>query len=228
MNHPLPERGEATRPYRWNVALVEDHLLQRKRTEELVAAQPGLRTVWSGETLPEYLKWAANAPEDDRPHLLLLDLMVERGPSVTPEAVETVIRAGTRVLVISAMASPALIRRVIRAGVDGVVGKRDSEADIVAAIWTALGRGHWMTPELASVIAGDENRPTLSEQEERVLVMYASGLTLDAVAEALDIKADTAKKYLSRVKVKYAAAGRPANTKLELNEIARQDGLIDT
>lgn len=228
MNDLEPERGDAARAYRWNIAVVEDHLLQRKRTEELVAAQPGLRTVWSGETLPEFVAWAKDVREGDRPHLLLLDLMVERGPSASPEQIETVIRAGTRVLVISALASPALIRRVIRAGVSGVVGKRDTEADIVAAMWTALGQGHWMTPELASVIAGDENRPELSEQEERVLVLYASGLTLDGVADAMGIKADTAKKYLSRVKVKYADAGRPVNTKIELNEVARQDGFLDT
>jgi DNA-binding NarL/FixJ family response regulator len=154
--------------------------------------------------------------------------MVERGPCVTAAQIETVIAAGMQVLVISALASPALVRRVIRAGVAGVVGKRDSEADIVAAIWTTLGHGHWMTPELASVIAGDEQRPALSEQEERVLVLYASGLTLDGVAAALGIKTDTAKKYLNRVKVKYAAVGRPASTKIELNEVARQDGLLET
>jgi DNA-binding NarL/FixJ family response regulator len=228
MNHPVPEPRDAVRPYRWNVAVVEDHLLQRKRTEELVVAQPGLRAVWSGETLPKFLAWFEGVREEDRPHLLLLDLMVERGPSATPEQIETVIHAGVRVLVISALASPALVRRVIRAGVSGVVGKRDPEADIVAAIWTTLGQGHWVTPELASVIAGDENRPTLSDQEERVLVLYASGLTLESAAEALGIKADTAKKYLNRVKVKYAAAGRHASTKIELNEVARQDGLLDT
>lgn len=228
MSSPTTKLGEAARPYRWNIAVVEDHLLQRKRTEELVAVQPGLHTVWSGETLPEFLAWIERAQGNERPHLLLLDLMVERGPSVTQEQVEAVIRAGVRVLVISALASPALIRRVIRAGVVGVVGKRDSEADIVAAIWTALGQGNWMTPELASVIASDDARPALSDQEERVLVLYASGLTLEGVAEAMGIKADTAKKYLSRVKAKYAAAGRPASTKLELNEAARQDGFLET
>lgn len=221
------ELGVAPRAYRWNVAVVEDHLLQRKRTEELVASQPGLQMVWSGETLPAFLAWVTDARAEVRPQLLLLDLMVERGPSATPEQIETVIQAGIRVLVISALASPALIRRVIRAGVGGVVGKRDSEADIVTAIWTTLGQGHWMTPELASVIAGDDARPALSEQEERALVLYASGLTLDGVAGAMDIKADTAKKYLSRVKLKYAAAGRPVNTKLELNEAARLDGFLD-
>lgn len=222
-----PPLGESARPHQKNVAVVEDHLLQRKRTEELVAAQPGLRLAWSGETLPDFLAWLRNAREEDRPHLLLLDLMVERGASVNADQIRGVIATGIRVLVVSALASPALVRRVIRAGVSGIVGKRDSEADIVTAIWTTLGQGHWMTPELAAVIACDDARPALSDQEERVLVLYASGLTLDGVAEAMGIKTDTAKNYLGRVKQKYAAAGRSVTTKLALNEAARQDGLLD-
>lgn len=228
MSYSTDELGQAPQSHQWNVALVEDHLLQRKRTEELVAAQPGLRTIWSGETMPEFLAWLDGTQERDRPHLLLLDLMVERGPSVNPEQILTVQRQGIKVLVISALASPALLRRVIKAGVGGVVGKRDSEADIVAAIWTALGQGNWMTPELACVIAGDDSRPAISEQEERALVLYASGLTLDSVADAMGIKADTAKKYLSRVKIKYADAGRPVTSKIELNEVARQDGFLES
>lgn len=227
MNEQQGGWGQPVQALPRTVAVVEDHLLQRKRTEELVAAQPGLRLVWSGETLPAFLAWLARSATADRPQLLMLDLMVERGPSATPEDIEAAIEAGIRVLVISALASPALIQRAIRAGVAGVVGKRDSEADIVTAIWSVIGGGHWMTQELASVIAGDASRPAFSEQEERVLVLYASGLTLDSVAEAIGIKPDTAKKYLNRVKVKYAAAGRPAGTKLELNEAARRDGLLD-
>ena len=226
-NNPSSTLGESAQPHQRTVAVVEDHLLQRKRTEELVAAQPGLRLVWSGETLPEFLAWSTSALDEDRPQLLLLDLMVERGASVNTDQVRTVIAAGTQILVISALASPALVRRVIRAGVGGIVSKRDSEADIVAAIWTTLGQGHWMTPELAAVIACDDARPALSAQEERVLVLYASGLTLDGVAEAMGIKTDTAKNYLGRVKQKYAAANRPVTTKLALNEAARQDGFLD-
>lgn len=75
---PLSELGMTPQSHRRNVAVVEDHLLQRRRTEELVAAQPGLCAVWSGETLPEFLRWLESAPAEVRPHLLLLDLMVER------------------------------------------------------------------------------------------------------------------------------------------------------
>ncbi|WP_215814233.1 hypothetical protein [Pimelobacter sp. 30-1] len=221
----VPSQG--ARRYEWRVALVEDHMLQRKRTEELVAAQPGLRVVWSGETLRDFTAWLDTVPEPRRPQLLILDLMVERGASADPAVVRELTRSGLKVLVLSAMASPELVRKILRAGIGGIAGKRDSEEDIVAAIWTVLGRGQWLTPELASVIAGDAERPQLSDQEERALVLYASGLTLEAVAAALGVKKDTAKKYLSRVKAKYATAGRPVGTKLELNTVAQQDGYLD-
>jgi DNA-binding NarL/FixJ family response regulator len=219
--------GARSRAFRWRVALVEDHLLQRRRAEDLVGAQSGLDVVWSGETLPDLLTWLETVGDGRRPHLVLLDLMVDRGPSVDPEQVRRVVRSGIRVLVLSAMSSPDLVRKVMRAGVAGVVGKRDPEEDVVAAIWTVLGHGHWTSPELARILAAGSDRPQLSDQEERALVLYASGSTMEAVAEALGVRKDTAKKYLSRVKAKYAAAGRPARTKLDLNHLALQDGYLD-
>ncbi|HEX7738751.1 MAG TPA: response regulator transcription factor [Marmoricola sp.] len=211
----------------WRVAVVEDHLLQRKRTEELVDAQDGLRVVHSSETFPEFLRWLGAADVRERPHLVVLDLIVDRGPNVDPERVRRLIESGVRVLVLSALTSPRLVREVIRAGVGGVVSKRDREEDIVVAIWAVLRHEHWVTPELASVIATEADRPRLSDQEERALVLYASGLTLDGVASELGVRPDTAKKYLSRVKAKYAAAGRPVRTKVDLGREATRDGLLD-
>lgn len=223
---PHPADSTSSR-YRWRVAIVEDHLLQRRRSEELVEAQSGLKVVWSGETLPEFRNWLAETSGERRPQLLILDLLVDRGDAVNVEHVRELVRSGLRVLVVSALTSPDLVRQVLRAGVAGVVSKRDSEEDVVAAIWTVLGRGQWLTPELTSVIAGESGRPALSDQEQRALVLYASGLTLDAVADALGVQRDTAKKYLSRVKAKYAAAGREVRTKIDLNRAAQIDGLLD-
>lgn len=211
----------------WQVALVEDHLLQRRRTEEILARESGLVVVASCSTLPEFLAWLRRAPVSARPHLLVLDLSVDRGPSVDPEIVARLVGAGLRVLVLSAMASPPLVRGVIKAGIAGIVGKHDSEQDVVDAVWTVLRRGEWMTPDLAAVIAADADRPQLSDQEERALVLYASGLTLGDVAKALGVKQDTAKTYIARVKSKYAAAGRTVRSKVDLSRIAIDDGYVD-
>lgn len=209
------------------MALVEDHLLQRRRTEEILGHQSGLVVVASCSTLPEFLAWVQRAPAHTRPHLLVLDLSVDRGPSVDPDVVGRLVDAGLRILVLSALASPGLVRSVIKAGVSGIVGKRDSEQDVIEAVWTVLRQGEWMTPDLAAVIAADADRPQLSDQEERALVLYASGLTLGAVAEALGVKPESAKTYIGRVKGKYAAAGRPVRSKVELSRIAVDDGYVE-
>lgn len=210
----------------WRIAIVEDHVLQRKRTEELVRAQSGLGVVCSVESLPDFLAWLRHATPRNRPHLLILDLVVERGRSANPALVRDLVESGMRILVLSAMASPEMVRAILQAGIGGIVGKRDSEEDIVSAIWAVLGRDEWVTPELAAVLAADNQRPALSDQEERALVLYASGLTLPAVAEALGVEVATAKTYLKRVKVKYAAAGRPVHSKLDMNRAATRDGFM--
>lgn len=205
---------------------MEDHLLQRLRTEDLLCRQRGFEIVHSSETLGEFVRWLHEADSSRRPHLLVLDLIVDRGQDADPESVRKVIGAGVQVVVLSAMASAPLVREMIRAGVTSVLGKRDSEAEIVSAIWSALGRRAWMSPELAGVLAGDGDRPRLSDQEERVLMLYASGLTLDAVASELGIKPGTAKTYLRRIKQKYADMGRPVGTKVDLSRAAVSDGYL--
>lgn len=221
------QRGDVDDEGYWRVAIVEDHLLHRHRTEELVAGQSGLRVVASCETLQEFVEWLRRTDVRSRPHLLILDLVVDRGRDADPALVRQLVDSGIRVLVFSAMASAPLVRAVLRAGVSGIVGKRDSEDDVIAAVWAVLQRGQWITSELASVMATDSNRPALSDQEERALILYASGLSLEAVAVALNVKRETAKTYLERVKRKYTAAGRPVRTKVDLHREALRDSLID-
>lgn len=212
---------------RCRVAIVEDHTLQRTRTEELLREAGEFDIVFSGASAPEFVNWTRQVQRAARPHLLVLDLMVDRQPSVDPETVAALIDAGLRIVVLSALASPPLVRSVMRAGVSAIVGKSDSEADILAAMRAVLRGEEWMTTELATVIAGDPERPTLSIQEERALVLYASGLTMQEVAAAMNIGRETAKQYLDRVKRKYADVGMQVRSKLDYGRVAWQDGYLD-
>ncbi|WP_354637100.1 hypothetical protein [Kitasatospora camelliae] len=67
--------------------------------------------------------------------------------------------------------------------------------------------------------------PRLSPKELRILVDYASGMTLKSAARRAGITPNTAKDYLDRVKSKYRQAGRPAYTKIDLALRVREDGL---
>lgn len=208
------------------VAIVEDHMLQRKRTEELMR-QRGYRVVFSGESTPEFVAWVRSAPRKVRPHLLVLDLMVDRQPSVEVELVRRLLKAGLRIVVLSALASAPLVRAIVRTGVTGIVGKRDREEDLLSAIDAVLRGKVWMSSELAKVIAGDPERPSLSIQEERALVLYASGLTLEQVASIMNVKPATARQYLVRVSDKYTSAGIQAKSKLDLSRIAWVEGYAE-
>lgn len=212
--------------FRWRVAVVEDHLLQRHGVVGLLASQPGVRVVVDCESVPQFLAWLDRVPPSRRPHLLVLDLHVDRGTPANPEVVRRLVRHGMRVLVLSALGSPSQVRAMLRAGVTGVVSKRDSAEDILTAVWAVLAHDQWLTPELDHVLSAAADRPELSDQETRALALYASGHTLDAVAVRLGIQRGTVKKYISRVKAKYAAVGRPARTKVDLHRVAREDGLL--
>ncbi len=60
-------------------------------------------------------------------------------------------------------------------------------------------------------------------QEARILSLYASGLTLDAVARRVGIRRGTARTYLDRIRNKYAAAGRPIGNRVEYAARVRED-----
>ncbi len=211
----------------YRIAIVEDHVLQRNRTELILAEHPDLAVVFSGESAPEFMAWVRQAPPELRPQLLILDLMVDREPSVDPDLVAALVQAGLRIVVLSALASPALVRKIVHAGVNAIVGKRDSEEDLMAAIRATLLGESWMTPELANIIAGDPDRPTLSIQEERALVLYASGLSMEDVAASMNVSPNTAKQYINRVKAKYTAVDVIARTRLDLGRIAWAEGYLE-
>ncbi len=208
------------------IAIVEDHLLQRKYATSLISRQQDMTVVFAGESLPEFISWLRASPEPRLPALLLLDLVVDRQASASPDTVKHLVEQGCKVILFSALSAPQLVRKMVHAGVHGVLGKRDEDRNILAALREVLDGGQWMSPELAQVISRDQQRPKLSDQEERVLILYASGLTLDAVAEAVGVKPDTAKKYLQRLKAKYADSGRPLRSRTDLIKAAAQDGYL--
>jgi len=223
-----PSSGSSRQPQRTRrIAIVEDHLLQRTYTAQLIAEQPDMQVVFCGDTLAEFVDYLGEVDPGDRPDLLVLDLVVDRGEDADPHTVSRLTSEGMPVILFSAMASPPLVRRMIHAGISGIIGKRDSTSDIMTALRTALAGGEWITSELAAVLTNDPQRPTLSIQEERALVLYASGLTIDAVATSMGVRQNTVKKYLQRVKQKYASLGREVHTKIDLSREARADGLLD-
>jgi two-component system uhpT operon response regulator UhpA len=162
-------------------------------------------------------------------NVVLLDLDLGDDVPTSAKIVELA-AAGVAVVVVSTFADPRRVRESIAAGALGYVPKSENAAEIVHAVRAAArGEAH-VTQALAAMLVAadgpDESAPALSPQERRALVLYASGLPLKSVARQLDISVETAKTYLTRVREKYAHAGREARTKIALHRRAVEDGLL--
>jgi len=160
--------------------------------------------------------------------VVLLDL--ELGDSLPPAVKIASLRmAGVATVVVSSYTEPALVRECLSSGALGFVPKSDDARTLVDAIRVAARGDTYISAAVAAALLADDAvslAPRLSEQERRVLVLYASGLPMKSVARRLDVGYETAKSYLGRVREKYAECGREARSKIDLRRRAVEDGLI--
>ena len=209
------------------VAVVEPHVLQRNRTAQLLHHDPGLDVVFAGESVLALMAWMSAQDRSGWPHLLITELL---GPPLGMRdraAVRALREAGVRVLLLSSLHPRGATQRILDEGVDGVVSKTDEEAEVMRAVARVLAGEPAITGRALAALQMAPTAPRLSEQETKVLELYAVGQPIDDIAAQIGVRPDTARKYLSRVKEKYAAIGRPAKTRLDLARRAHEDGLID-
>lgn len=69
--------------------------------------------------------------------------------------------------------------------------------------------------------------PNLTAREIQILREWVMRDSKSEVAEALFITPATVSTHVNRIRIKYAAVGRPANTKAALLARALQDGHVD-
>ena len=159
--------------------------------------------------------------------LVILDLRLEDGS--TPKSnVEQLHAAGIKVLVFTTADYPDLVRAATAAGVLGVVRKSVRNTELVEAIRSAADGNTVATMDWASAIDADPalSEVNLSPRQRQVLELYASGEPANRVASLTGLSTETVNVYLSRVRRKYADAGRPAPTKTDLYKRALEDGWL--
>jgi two-component system uhpT operon response regulator UhpA len=219
---PVVPRQPGT--HRIRIAIVDDHqMMLDALTTWLRAEAHDLDVVIAVTGFRELLRHPRFPVE-----VVLLDLDLGDDVPASAKIVELA-AAGVAVVVVSAFADPRRVREYVAAGALGYVPKSENAAEIVHAVRAAArGEAHVSQALAAMLVAGlpDESGPALSPQERRALVLYASGLPLKSVARQLDISVETAKTYLTRVREKYAQAGREARTKIALHRRAVEDGLL--
>ena len=136
--------------------------------------------------------------------------------------------AGVPVLLYTQDTRLGVVAKCLQAGAMGIVNKREAPSVLVDAA-RAVARGEpFMNADWASALAADVRWavPNLAPREVEALRLYATGLLKTSVARRMGIREATVDEYLTRIRRKYQASGRPIATKLDLYLRALEDGYI--
>ncbi|MGI5217323.1 LuxR C-terminal-related transcriptional regulator [Nocardia sp. CA-290969] len=210
------------------IGLVEDHESVAIGLAAMLGPEPDLELVATAGTVSELLEHPA-CRVDDTPALDLVVLDLRLADDSAPEENVATLRGnGVEVLVFTGADNTYLVRSAARAGVLGVVRKSEDVATVVAAVRRAASGEQVVTTDWAAAIDGDPqlSRVGLSPRQEEVLTLYASGEKASRVARLTGLSEQTVNDYLSRIRQKYADAGRPAPTKTDLYKRAVEDGWL--
>ena len=216
--------GEDT-PRRVRLALLDDHeVLLDTISSWIYANAPDFDLVLSASTWLE-LVHSDNFPTD----LVFIDFQLQETISIEAR-VRTCRAAGAKVIVISSLDTREARERALAASAAAFLVKTLPMREIMDTARRIMGIDHgaelqkdWRPLPIGAM---NQSRPKLSAGEVEALKLYVSGLSTTEVAERMNVRYETAKTYLRRVREKYAKAHRPASKKAELIRRAAEDGYL--
>lgn len=127
---------------------------------------------------------------------------------------------GCRVLILTALTAPGVLRRAMRAQVAGFLPKDVGAAALIAAVRTVAAGGRVIDSELAAAALEAPESP-LTQRETEVLRLSATGAQPAEIAERLFLTYGTARNYLTSAVAKLSARNR-----VDAIRIATESGWI--
>ena len=195
------------------VLLVDDQPLIREGLRTILDAQEGIEVAGEAGDGAEALDQSRRL----RPDLVLMD--VEMPGSDGIEATRTIVASGgPRVVILTTFNREDYIAQALRAGASGFLLKTAPPAELVGAVRSAVDSDALLAPEVTRrLIESYLARPDpaaapwlaeLTDREREVLVLIATGLSNDQIAEKLFLSTATVKTHVNRVFAKTGVRDR--------------------
>jgi two-component system, NarL family, response regulator DevR len=188
---------------RIRLALVDDSEVVRLGLRSLLShPETGIEVIGEGGTVATGVAMCVRV----RPEVVLLDINLPDGTGL--DACRQILRQlpETRVLMLTSVATDALVDDAIRAGAHGYLLKEIDGRGLVQAIHDVAAGKSILDPAITARLmqllkSGGANRALdgLSPQEKRVLALIADGCTNKEVAAQLNLSEKTVKNYLSTI-----------------------------
>jgi two-component system response regulator NreC len=204
------------------IVLADDHLVVRSGLRMLLEAEEGFEVVAeAGDVLDAMRRVSAYHPS-----VLILDLNMPGGSSLTaiPEIRKSA--PGTEIVVLTMQSDPAFAREALRSGALGYVLKEAADTELVQAVRLAARGRTYLSPELGARLAAEPPPASgppdaLSGRELEVLRLLALGHTNNEIASRLFLSVRTIESHRARIQQK---TGRM--TRADLVSYAHDHGLV--
>ena len=161
-----------------------------------------------------------------KPAVIVLDLSMPGGSSLTsiPRMLEA--SPNTAVVVLTMEDEPRFAREALQAGALGFVLKEAADTELVEAVRAAMRGLRYLNPQLGGLIAATPDNPTgppdgLSDRELEVLKLVALGHTNTEISEQLYLSVRTVESHRAHIQQKTGQT-----TRAELVAYVREHGLF--
>lgn len=212
------------------VLLADDQPLVRGGFRVLIDSAGDLAVVGEAATGLE----AVELTRATAPDVVLMDIRMPDLDGLAATRLITAERAQTRVLILTTFEIDDYVFQALRSGASGFLGKSAEPRELLDAIRTVHGGDALLSPTATrSLIARCLAQPdrsaarvpdrlaALTEREREVLVLVATGLSTEDIAERLVVSPHTAKTHVNRAMTKLGAHDRA-----QLVIIAYETGIV--
>ena len=218
------------------IAIVDDKINNRKIITDKINRNHLFSITLEATNGEEFLIKMKATPEDDRPHIVLMDLEMPHVDGVTAIATASSLYPAIKFVVLTIFDDDDKIFRAIRAGACGYLLKEEGGqviTDMLMNLWES-GAGP-ISPSIAYKILqmvqqpvaiknekdAQENIFQLSQREKEILQLLSEGLEYKEIGAKIFISPNTVKKHCISVYQKLHV-----NSKAQALRIAYTKGLI--
>ena len=198
------------------VLIAEDMQLLREALVGLLLLEPDIVVVAQAADGPS----AVAAAHQHRPDVALVDIAMPGSDGLDVAAVLREQLPQCRVLILTALSGPGMVRKALRAGVVGFLPKDVGAAQLADAVRTVAAGGRVLPPELA-MAAMEATLSPLTQRETEVLRLAATGASPAEIAAKLFITYGTARNHLTA-----AVAKLNARNRIDAIRIATEQGWL--
>jgi two-component system, NarL family, response regulator NreC len=205
------------------IVLADDHTIVRAGLRALLESDGEFEVVAEAGDVDEAVRKVLAY----KPDVIVLDLSMPGGSSLTSIPKMLSASPGTAVVVLTMENEPQFAREAIRQGALGFVLKEAADTELIDAVRAARQGLRYLNPQLGGLIAAQPESPAgppdnLTEREVEVLRLVALGHTNAEISKQLYLSVRTVESHRAHIQQK---AGR--TTRSELVAYAREHGLFE-